>query len=53
MSSHFQLMRDLFRCCLFFDHLEGSLNLGTAGIIGMNWLVNLGDSWPFVNKFNS
>ena len=42
MSSHFQLMRDAVS---FFDQLEGSLNWGTTGIIGMSLLVNLGDSY--------
>ena len=29
------------------------LNQGTAGTDGMSQLVNLGDSWPFVNNFSS
>ena len=40
MSSHFQLMRDLIRCCLFFDQLEGSLNWGsTRTLHRLNFLL--------------
>ena len=53
ISSHFQLLRDLIRCCLFFDQPEDCLNQGTANTDSMSQLVNLEDSWPFVNNFSS
>ena len=52
ISSHFQLLRDLLRCCIFFDQPEDCLNRGTANTDSMSQLVNLEDSWPFVNNFS-
>ena len=53
ISSHFQLLRDLIICCLFFDQPEDCLNWGTASTDGMNQLVNLKTVGPFVNNFSS
>ena len=49
ITSHFQLLRDLIRCCHFFDQPEDCLNWGNASTDGMSQLDNLEDSWPFVN----
>ena len=53
VSSHFQLLRDLNRCCLFYDQIADCLNQGTNGTNSTNQLINLVDCWPFVSNFSS
>ena len=36
---------------LFVDQFEGCLNQGMVGTDSMSWLVNLGNSWPFLTYF--
>ena len=38
ISSHFQLLRDLLRCCIFFDQPEDCLNRGTTSTDGITYL---------------
>ena len=52
MPPHFQPLRDLIRCCLFFDKLASCLSWVNSGTNSISQLLNLGDSWPFVNNFS-